>query len=68
MYYYHYDGLGSVIALSNNSGVITEQYSYDEFGNVSGSSSVGNPYFFTSRRLDSETGLYYYRANTLSVK
>jgi len=25
------------------------------------SSAVGNPYLFTGRRLDSETGLYYYR-------
>ncbi len=62
MYYYHYDGLGSVVALSNNSGVAIEQYSYDEFGNTDGSSTVGNPYFFTGRRLDTETGLYYYRA------
>jgi RHS repeat-associated protein len=27
---------------------------------------VGNPYFFTGRRLDFETGLYYYRARMVS--
>ncbi len=31
-YYYHFDGLGSVITLSNNSGQIVERYSYDIFG------------------------------------
>ncbi len=30
--YYHYDGLGSVIALSNSSGNVVERYSYDVFG------------------------------------
>lgn len=47
LYYYHYDKLGSVVALSNDSRVVIEQNSYDEFGNIAGSSSVGNPYFFT---------------------
>jgi len=31
-YYYHFDGLGSVIALSNVNGGIVERYSYDVFG------------------------------------
>ncbi|MFH1776675.1 MAG: RHS repeat-associated core domain-containing protein [Candidatus Omnitrophota bacterium] len=29
-------------------------------------SSIGNPYGFTGRRLDAETGLYYYRARMYS--
>ena len=62
MYYYHYDALGSVVALSNNSGNIVETYSYDVYGQPDSTGSVGNPYFFTSRRYDTETGLYYYRA------
>jgi RHS repeat-associated protein len=61
-YYYHYDGLGSVVALSNINGQIVESYSYDIFGQPSNTSSVGNPYLFTGRNYDSETGLYYYRA------
>jgi len=61
-YYYHYDGLGSVVALSNMNGQFVESYSYDVFGQPSNISSVGNPYFFTGRRFDLETGLYYYRA------
>ncbi len=50
------------MALSNNNGQIVEQYTYDEFGNTTGGSSVGNPYRFTAREWDSESGLYYYRA------
>jgi len=69
IYYYHYDGLGSVVALS--AGDIVERYTYDVFGepnvwDANGDalavSSVGNPYMFTGRRYDDETGLYYYRA------
>ena len=79
-YYYHYDGLGSVVALSNISGTIVEKYEYDVFGTVTihspgpdqtwgtgddttlVNSAFGNPYMFTGRRYDDETGLYYYRA------
>jgi RHS repeat-associated protein len=74
-YYYHFDGLGSVVALSDNSGNIVEKYSYDVFGaatirdsnnSVLSVSSVANPYMFTARAYDSETGLYYYRARYYS--
>jgi len=61
-YYYHFDGLGSVTALSDETGNLTEEYSYDIFGEVLGSlSGVDNPYYFTARRFDEETELYYYR-------
>jgi RHS repeat-associated protein len=62
-YFYHLDGLGSVVALSNTSGTIVASYSYDVFGaaTVTGN-EYGNPYRFTARRYDDETGLYYYRA------
>jgi hypothetical protein len=33
-YYYHFDGLGSVVALSDVTGDIVERYSYDVFGAV----------------------------------
>jgi len=32
IYYYHFDGLGSVAALSDVNNVIVESYSYDVFG------------------------------------
>ncbi|HIJ71300.1 MAG TPA: hypothetical protein HPP87_08050 [Planctomycetes bacterium] len=71
IYYYHFNGLGSVVALSDNSGAIVERYEYDVYGQVQimssdfeirDSSLYNNPYMFTGRRLDDETGLYYYRA------
>lgn len=62
IYYYHFDGLGSVVALSNTSGNMVERYSYDVFGEPNRTSSVGNPYMFTGRRYDDESDLYYYRA------
>jgi hypothetical protein len=32
VYYYHFDRVGSVIALSDVNSVIVEKYSYDVFG------------------------------------
>ena len=61
-YYYHFDGLGSVVALSNVNGEIVERYSYDVFGKPNRTSSVGNRFMFTAREYDAESGLYYYRA------
>jgi len=63
-YYYHYDGLGSVAALSNSSGNSDYSYEYSAYGQVVGSDPnfTANPYLFTGRRFDYETGLYYYRA------
>ena len=60
-YYYISDQLGSTIALADSSGSVIEEYSYDSYGKSSDISSLGNPYMFTGRRLDDETGLYYYR-------
>ena len=62
IYYYHFNALGSVIALSNDTGGMAETYAYSPYGKVNQASSVGNPYLFTGRRYDPETGLYYYRA------
>jgi RHS repeat-associated protein len=61
--YYEADGLGTVTSLTNTAGVLAKTYSYDSFGKVLGSSgTVSNPYGFTGRESDSETGLMYYRA------
>jgi RHS repeat-associated protein len=61
--YYHADGLGSVTSLSNAAGALAQTYGYDSFGKQTTSSgSLTNPFQYTSREFDSETGLYYYRA------
>jgi len=63
-YYYHFDGLGSVVALSNSNGDSCQSYEYSAYGQVAASDPnfLTNPYMFTGRRFDIETGLYYYRA------
>lgn len=70
-YYIHQDALGNVVALSNNSGNLAESYAYTPFGTPTiyddngdpiSTSVVGNPYRFTGRRYDAESGLYDYRA------
>ena len=68
VYYYHFDGLGSVAALSNIDSEVVERYSYDVYGEPNRTSSVGNPYLFTGREYDIETGNYYYRARYYSTK
>jgi RHS repeat-associated protein len=52
-----------VTSLTNSSGTAAQTYTYDSFGNVTASSgSLTNPFQYTGRELDPETGLYYYRA------
>ena len=61
--YYNADGLGSVTSLANTSGTLVQTYTFDSFGRQTASSgSLANPFQYTARESDSETGLYYYRA------
>src|SRR5512146_2032922 len=61
--FYEADGLGSVTSLTDGSGQIAASYTYDSFGNVTASTgTLSNSFQYTGRELDSETGLYYYRA------
>ncbi len=68
--FFHQDKAGSVIAMSNADGSLAEgPYTYDAYGKcrVGGQEcSGGVPYKYTGRRLDPETGLYYYRARYYS--
>tara|TARA_R110002073_G_scaffold69054_6_gene171334 strand:- start:31362 stop:38216 length:6855 start_codon:yes stop_codon:yes gene_type:complete len=62
-YYYHINRLGSVIALVNDAnGLVTDQYVYTPFGVEAPLATSGNPFRYTGRRYDAESGLYYYRA------
>jgi RHS repeat-associated protein len=61
--YFHADGLGSVTSLSSAAGTIANTYTYDSFGKLTASTgSLVNPFQYTARESDTETGLYYYRA------
>lgn len=62
VYYYHADGLGSVVVLTDKKQKIVENYEYNPFGNLKGDTKPTQPFTYTSREWDKETGLYYYRA------
>ena len=65
--YYHADGMGSVTSLTNVSATTAASYDYDALGNLSGSTgTLTNPYRFTAREFDVETGVYHYRARYYS--
>jgi len=62
-FFYHTDGLGSIVDLTDNLGAIVQSYVYDSFGNiVLQNGSLVNPYTYTGRKFDSESGLYFYRS------
>ncbi len=62
-YYYQQDGLSSVTSLSNSAGALANMYVYDSFGSLHASTgSVVNPFQYTGRDFDQETGTYEFRA------
>jgi RHS repeat-associated protein len=65
-YFYHYDGLGSVIGLTDPKGKPQAVYAYDPWGNslLTLTDFVGtkNNFRFTGEALDPGTGLYFLRA------
>ena len=69
--YYHCNRKYDVAGLTDSNGNIVELYAYtpygqctmlDPAGNEILQTAVKNPYHFTGRRLDEETGLWYFRA------
>ena len=71
IFYYQNNIQNSIYALTDDNGEIAESYTYDVYGKVKiydefgaevQTSQIGNNYTFTGRRLDTETGLYYFRA------
>ncbi|WP_124949928.1 glycohydrolase toxin TNT-related protein [Sulfuriferula thiophila] len=59
---YMTDALGSTLALTDATGTVNTQYSYEAYGNTTQSGTVSdNAYQYTGRENDG-TGLYYYRA------
>jgi RHS repeat-associated protein len=61
-FFYLVDGLGSVRGLTDASGGVVADYSYDAFGNLVGSSGdVENDYLFAGEQFDGELGQYYLR-------
>ena len=66
--YYLTDGHGSVRALANDEGKITDKYVYDAFGNlISSTGSTKNDFLFCGEQFDPVTGLYYLRARYMNT-
>jgi RHS repeat-associated protein len=62
-YYYHQNALWSVEAITDRTAGVVESNAYDAYGMPTTlTSPIGNPYLFTGRQLDAETGIYFYRA------
>lgn len=67
--YYEQDGLGSITSLSNGAGALDNTYVYDSFGSLTASSgTIANPFRYTGREFDAESGLQFSRARYYDVK
>jgi len=73
-HYLYANDLGSIVALGSTSGHVLERYEYGDYGepafldpagNPLSESAYGNPYLFTGRRFDPETGFYDFRTRYL---
>jgi RHS repeat-associated protein len=75
--FYSTNDLYSVYALTDSDGDVVERYVYDPYGKVTvldgngtprtvNESAYGNPWTWEGRRLDSETGLMYFRQRMYS--
>ncbi len=61
--FYHADGLGSVRRLTDETGAVTDSYTYDAFGSlIEHTGSDPNPYLFAGEPLGAKGELYYNRA------
>ena len=69
-YFYHFDGLGSVTGITDSTGNVVQRYNYDSFGNITYMLDPNfiQPYTYTSREYDPESGLYFYRARYYDAK
>jgi len=67
--YLHYDGLGTTRFLTNDSGNVTDRYTYQAFGDLDEAattyafgSTAATDYLFTGEQYDPNLGFYYLRA------
>jgi RHS repeat-associated protein len=77
-FYYHTSSLGSVTHLTDPNENVVEKYEYTPYGltkirdgagnDLSGQSAVGNPWMYTGRRFDEETGLFNHRARSYDAR
>jgi RHS repeat-associated protein len=66
--YYVHDGHGSVRALTDPTGAVTDTYDYDAFGNlIHSTGTTQNVYLYSGEQYDPDLNLYYNRARYLNT-
>ena len=66
--YFVYDGLGSTRMLTDETGAVTDQYAYQAFGELLGSSGTTvNDYLYVGEQFDSSVDKYYLRARYMDT-
>ena len=66
--YYHLDALGSVRAVTDQTGAVLERHDYLPFGEEWNPQPSTDPRMFTGKERDTETGYDYFGARYLSAK
>jgi RHS repeat-associated protein len=56
------DALGSTLALTDDTGAVLTEYTYEPFGATTETGADTNPFQYTGRENDAGTGLYAHRA------
>jgi RHS repeat-associated protein len=65
--YYFFDGHGSVRLLADQTGTVTDTYTYDAFGNLTNrTGDTENDFLYAGEQFDAATGLYYLRARYMN--
>ena len=68
-YFYHVDGLGSTVGLTDSAGSLQQGYTYDAWGNIGAPApnyvGTANKFRYTGQALDPGSFLYYLRARYL---
>ena len=65
--FYGYDGRGTVRFLTDETGAVTDTYTYDAFGTlITATGSTNNRYLYSGEQFDPNLGLYYLRARLMN--
>lgn len=65
--YYVFDGHGSTRLLADETGAVTDTYTYDAFGNLTDKTgTTENSYLYCGEQFEGTTGLYYLRARYMN--
>jgi RHS repeat-associated protein len=63
-YYYHYDGLGSTVAITDSTAQIVNAYAYSPYGLLGAQETITNPFTYVGQYgvMAESHGLYFMRA------